>query len=184
MGTFDDYRPERRASLEDIAQAIHDTVTMDEAVAMYAPDPPPRHHRIPCPIHNGKDYNFSYTPHGYKCFVCGASGDVIGFVKEVCELATRPDAMRKINADFNLNLPIDGTISATQSAKLALRRAEAKRRQEARGAWEARYTALLDAWCKLDNESRVVTDPWELAQIKESMAMVEYDLDSMPPEPR
>lgn len=178
------YRPERRASIEDISQAIHDSVTMDEAVAVYAPSPPPRHHRIPCPIHNGKDYNLSYTPHGFKCFVCGASGDVIGFVKEVCELATRSDAMRRINADFNLNLPIDGTLSAIQSATLALKREEAKKRQAELKAWEAKYNALMDEWVSLDKKTREVTDPFEQAEIRERMRKLEYELDSMPEKPK
>ena len=115
------YRPERKANWRDIAQAIRDTVTMGELVAMYCPGLSPRQNRCPCPIHNGKDYNFSFTPHGYKCFVCGASGDVVSFVKEVCELSTRSDAMKLMDADFHLNLPINGTLSAIQSANLALK---------------------------------------------------------------
>lgn len=183
MGTFDSFRPERRASIEDIAQAIHDSVTMDEILDTYCPSVPRRHHRMPCPLHNGKDFNFSYTNTGYKCWVCGAGGDVISFVKEFCETATRLDAMKRINADLGLNLPLDGTISASQSAEMALRRAEAEKKRKAEQAWEDKYNALMDAWCKLDNESRVETDPYELARIRESMTQIEYDLDSMPKKP-
>lgn len=184
MGTWDSFRPERKADWEDIAQAIHDTVTMEEAVKVYAPGHPPRHNRIPCPFHNGKDYNLSFTPHGYKCFVCGASGDVIGFVKDICECSTRSDAMRRINGDFGLNLPIDGEIDYSFSAEARKRREAAEKRQKEIEAWELRYNALMDAWCKLDNESRVETDPYELARIRESMTQLEYDLDSMPEKPR
>ena len=38
--------------------------------------------RGPCPFHHGKNDNFSVTPHGYKCFVCGESGDVFTFVEK------------------------------------------------------------------------------------------------------
>jgi DNA primase len=38
--------------------------------------------RGPCPFHHGKKDNFSVTPHGYKCFVCGESGDVFKFVQK------------------------------------------------------------------------------------------------------
>ena len=39
--------------------------------------------RGPCPFHHGKNDNFSVTPQGgYKCFVCGESGDVFTFVAE------------------------------------------------------------------------------------------------------
>ena len=56
------YKREQRASVEDIAQAIRDSVTMSEIVKVYAPSTPPRHNRIPCPFHNGKDYNLSLMP--------------------------------------------------------------------------------------------------------------------------
>jgi DNA primase len=38
--------------------------------------------RGPCPFHHGKNANFSVTQHGYKCFVCGKSGDVFTFVQK------------------------------------------------------------------------------------------------------
>jgi len=38
--------------------------------------------RGPCPFHHGKNDNFSVTAHGYKCFVCGESGDVFTFVQK------------------------------------------------------------------------------------------------------
>ncbi|HEX3865708.1 MAG TPA: CHC2 zinc finger domain-containing protein, partial [Gemmatimonadaceae bacterium] len=39
--------------------------------------------RGPCPFHHGKDPNFSVTLRGgYKCFVCGESGDVFTFVQK------------------------------------------------------------------------------------------------------
>ena len=82
-----EYHPERRVSWEDVAETIRETVTMDDVLSVYAPSTPRKGRRCPCPIHNGKDYNFSYTDKGYKCFVCNSSGDVITFIKEVCELA-------------------------------------------------------------------------------------------------
>ena len=39
-------------------------------------------YRGPCPFHHGKNDNFSITVHGYKCFVCGESGDVFKFVQK------------------------------------------------------------------------------------------------------
>lgn len=39
--------------------------------------------RGPCPFHHGKHDNFSVAPRGgYKCFVCGESGDVFTFVQK------------------------------------------------------------------------------------------------------
>lgn len=180
MAIWDDFRPEREASWEDIAQAIRESVSMDEVLAMYSPSTPRRHHRCPCPIHNGKDFNFSYTEHGYKCFVCGASGDVIGFVKEVCELATRPDAMRRINADFRLNLPINCTLSAIQSVNLALKRKEAEEKRAAEQAWEDEYHRLTDEWIRLDKIKRTA-DPSsdEYADAVRNIDFVSFQLDML-----
>ena len=180
MGIWDDFQPERKVEWSDIAQAIHDTVTMDEALAMYSPSTPRRRHRCPCPIHNGKDYNFSYTEHGYKCFVCGASGDVIGFVKEVCELATRPDAMKRINEDFRLNLSTNGTLSAIQSANLALKRKEAEEKRAAEQAWEDEYHRLMDEWVRLDTIKRTA-DPSseEYADAVKNIDFVSFQLDML-----
>lgn len=178
------YQREKKLDWDDIAQFIRCYVTIEDAVRMYLPGATPRHHRIPCPIHNGKDYNLSYSDHGYKCFVCGESGDVISFVKAVLGYATRVDAIKRINADFHLNLDFGADSTPQISAEVQRLREENHKKQAAREAWETQYNALMDAWCKLDNESRVETDPWELARIKESMVRVEYDLDSMPPKPR
>ena len=92
--------------------------------------------------------------------------------------------MKRINQDFHLDLPINCTISAIQSANLALRRKEAERKRAEEQAWESRYNDLMDAWCKLDNESRVETDPYELARLHESTERLDYDLDSMPQRPK
>ena len=83
MGTNWNYKRELSAKIEDIAETIHASVTIEEALRLYCPGTEIRHHRCPCPIHNGKDYNFSFTENGYRCFVCGASGDVISLVKDV-----------------------------------------------------------------------------------------------------
>ena len=180
-----EYRTERRASWEDIADEIHDTVTMDEVLDLYVPGVPRRHHRMPCPIHDGKDPNFSYTPHGYKCFVCGASGDVIAFVKDVLGLSTRADAMRRINSDLRLNLPLDTAVNSAQNAELSRRRAEAEKRRKEVQAWWDRYHELMDAWTECDRARRTA-DPnsAEYADAVKRIDYLSYQLDEMPPEPR
>lgn len=147
------YRPQRQANWDDIARTIHDTVTMEDALAMYCPETPIRNHRCPCPIHHGRDYNFSFLTHGYTCFVCGSSGDVVTFVKEVCELSTRVDALKRINADFRLNLT-DCNISAETQVQIARRRAAAQEREARRKAWEDEYHRLWDEWIRLDKARR------------------------------
>jgi len=171
-----------RASWEDIAHAIRDSITMEDVLEFYCPSTPRQHHRCPCPIHNGKDYNFSYMEKGYKCFSCGAKGDVITFVQTICEYERRSDAMRRINSDFRLGLPLGGEVlSASQSASLALKRAEAKAKQEAEDAWENEYRSLTDEWIRLDKVRRTA-DPSsdEYAEAVKNIDRIAFMIDDLP----
>lgn len=180
------YKREQKVSAADAARAIREAVTVSEVLATYCPGIQIRNHRCPCPIHHGQDPNFSFTDHGYKCFVCGESGDVIDLVKAVCELATRTDAMRRINQDMNLGLPMAGdTVNAAQSAEMRLRREAAKRKQEAIVAWNERYERLMDEWAAQDriihSEFASVEDK---AMARERLTVLDYRLLSLPEEPR
>ena len=179
----DRYQKEHRASWEDIADAIHETVTMDEAVKTYLPGIDTRYHRIPCPIHNGKDRNFSYTDRGYKCFVCGASGDVISFVQTILSLRDRTDAMKRINADFRLGLPLDREITVAENKALEERRKALREKEERRAEWEAGYHRLWDEWCRLDRQRmfcRVGTPAW--SEAVKNIDRVAWEIDCYPVE--
>ena len=184
------YSPERRAKWDDLARAVQDAVTMEDVLDYYCPSTPRRNRRCPCPIHNGKDYNFSYYNRYYKCFVCGAFGDVIEFVKTICELSTRSDAIRRINGDFHLNLPITGYATPSQNSEMRKRRETAEKKKAEIAAWTERYNALMDEYAKLDkvlNSDSVNQDSeWleTLAKARERIEAVKYEIDSMPPEPR
>ena len=192
MGTTQwskEYKPQRRAEISDIAQAIRDTIGMDDVVRVYAPSHAPRKQRIPCPIHHGEDYNMSFTNTGFKCFVCGASGDVISFVKAVCGFKTRVEAMRRINADFSLHLPIDGDAAPCFSEEAAVRRKKAEERKRAVEEWRAEYDRLWDEWSRLDIllSSLDPSDPDDAEDISVAIAKktdIEHRLDTLPPEPR
>ena len=179
------YKREQRASVEDIAQAIRDSVTMGEIVKVYAPSTPPRHNRIPCPFHNGKDYNLSLMPYGYKCFVCGAAGDAIAFVKDLLGLSTRVDAMRRINQDFGLRLPLDGEVDAQFIETAINRRKEAQERERIRQEWWTQYHTLMDEWIECDKVKRTaepMSDEW--CNAMKRLEYIGYRLDVLPDEPR
>jgi len=179
------YRREQRVNAEDIAQAIRDTVTMADIVKVYAPNPAARHNRIPCPFHNGKDYNLSFTPLGYRCFVCGATGDAISFVKDLFGLPTRVDAMRRINQDLSLCLPLDGQADASFNEAVSSRRKEAQERERIRQEWWTQYHELMDEWIECDKVKRAadaMSDAW--CNAVKRMEYISYLLDGLPPEPR
>jgi len=178
VGTWDSFKPVRKLSWENIAQAIHDTVTMDDILPVFAPSIPRKGRRCPCPIHNGKDYNFSYTDYGYKCFSCGASGDVIAFVKEMQGLPTRAEAMQQINDAFHLGLDIHTELSSDALAEVNRRRAEAERKQKALDEWWDEYHRLWDEWIRLDR-IRSSADPMsaEYANAVKTIDSVSHDIN-------
>lgn len=172
------FRPERKADWGDIADSIRSSVTMDDVIRYYTPDIRTRNHRCPCPFHNGKDYNFSYTRNWYKCFVCGVSGDVITYVKDIRDMSTRVDAMKRINADLHLNLPIDGNVSEEEGARFAALRAERERKEKEEAEWLDTYHRLMDEWVSLDREKRTA-DPSsdEYADAVKRIDIVGHQLD-------
>lgn len=174
---------ERAVDWADIAADINASVTMEDVLNEYAPSTPRRGRRCPCPIHNGEDYNFSFTEHRYKCFSCGAGGDVISFVKEVCGLQSMSDAMKRINADMHLGLPI-GEQSKVDDAvieKLRMKRKERKEQEERKAAYDEESNRLWDEWVKLD-KTRREADPTsdEYAAAVKRIDVISYMIDSLP----
>lgn len=76
------------------AADLKERITMPELLKHYGI--PHSSKRISCPLHNGKDKNFSFNDHFYRCFVCGKSGDVISFAMEYNNLTFR-QAMLEIS---------------------------------------------------------------------------------------
>lgn len=135
------------------AEAIKERVSMPDAIALYAPTPPPRHDRIPCPVHHGESYNLSFTDKLYHCFVCGSGGDVISFTQHVFGLDF-PAALDKLNTDFNCGAILDRkpTLREQRDAQERYKALVAKREQEAaeRQAREEFYWSLWDEYIRLD----------------------------------
>ena len=174
------YRPERKCSWDEIAQIIHDTVTMEEVLRAYCPSIAIRGNRCPCPLHDGKGLNFSFTANGFKCFVCGASGDVIGFVKDYCGYTSRVDAMKRMNSDLCLRLPIGGDMSLEQDRAIRARVAQAKAEREKEEAWWAEYHRLLDEWIEYDKTRR--TANWESPEYVNAVKNIDrvsYEIDCL-----
>lgn len=113
------------------ADIIKSTVTMENVLNQYG-FRTSRYGRIPCPLHNGKDKNFSYKQRHYKCFVCGKSGSVIDFVMDVFGLDFS-HAVERINQDLQLGLSMDKPSEADLSA---LREKQRKEREE-KEQWES-----------------------------------------------
>ena len=61
-----------------------------------------------CPFHNEKSPSFSVTPSKgfYKCFGCGKSGNVVGFVMDV-EGSSYPEALRQLAKKYGIEIPAE-----------------------------------------------------------------------------
>lgn len=101
----------------DYVGIIKQAVTVPDAVQRYTGQRIYRN-RIKCPVHNGADYNMRIYPRSYHCFVCHATGDVIQFVQSVMGLSFQ-DAMKRLNEDFNLGLPIGTDRNGADAARLS-----------------------------------------------------------------
>ncbi len=139
------------------ADIIKSHVTMQQAIALYAPNSAPRLNRIPCPIHNGDNYNLHYSDKLYHCFVCGEGGDVIKFVQHIFKINFMC-AVRKINEDFGLNLPLDRkpTLREQREAEIRQREimVERAKTEAAKRAYDALYGSLWDEYARLDKQRR------------------------------
>lgn len=96
--------------------------------------------RIPCPLHHGRNNNFSYSTEQFKCWSCGEQGNVISFVAKLFGMSNA-EAAQKIDTDFNLGIwGQKPTILAIKKAK-DREYAEAVRKRR-RAKLEARYDEL------------------------------------------
>ena len=110
----------------DYAGIIKSSVSMPEVVERYTGQRIVRN-RIRCPMHNGADRNMRIYRNSYHCFVCHATGDVIQFVQSVLGLSFQ-DAMKRLNEDFGLHLPVGEKPEERDRTRLA----ELNRRNAAR----------------------------------------------------
>lgn len=77
---------------------------------------------IPCPFHNEKTASLKlYDDGGWYCFGCHAGGDSINFVAKLLDISPM-EAVRRMNEDFRLSLPLDKPASKAQQRAIEHRR--------------------------------------------------------------
>lgn len=163
---------------------IKSRLNMQSVIGCYFPSLKPRGNRIPCPIHNGKDYNFSFNDAVYHCFVCGAKGDVISFVQEVFSLSF-PDALERLNDDFRLGLVFGRRMTLRERREaddrykelLAERERQPLTRREILSEWQRlkRWAVECD---KVPRRNISDADAQAYAQTVSHLNYLEYVLDN------
>ena len=140
------------------AEAIKERVSMPDAIARYAPIPAPRRNRIPCPVHNGTNFNLGFSDRLYHCFVCGSGGDVISFTQHVFGIDFRA-AIEKINNDFEIGLPIKRRMTLREQREAEQKHreimAERERKEQEERAYNDLYTSLCNEWHRLSKNKEV-----------------------------
>lgn len=130
--------------MTDIFQEVKARVSTQEAAEYYGFQPN-RAGFICCPFHGEKTASLKLYPNagGFHCFGCGAGGSVVDFTAKLFGLDAM-GAVRRLNDDFGLALPIDR--KPTQEEKQADRHrmdvAEAHRAFE---EWRKDFIARLNA---------------------------------------
>ena len=85
-----------------VIQRIRDAVSVEDVLKRYHQLGRAKG-RTSCPLHGGTNDNLGYSERVWHCFVCGAKGDVIGFVMQLFGMDF-PDAIAKIAQDFGITL--------------------------------------------------------------------------------
>lgn len=124
---------------------------------------------------------------GWHDFSSGKGGDIIAFVQEYFGLSFM-DACKKLNADFNLHLPLGEKITLRQQREADRKVAQRKREQIEREMAQKRVLtachAALDRWVSLDimkreNAPQSPSEPFndEYAYAVKHIDAAAYELD-------
>lgn len=131
-----------------------------------------------CPFHADDKPSLSFSKGYFRCFGCGAHGDSVNYVSMLFGL--KPiDAVRKLDRDFGLQLPIDS--EQTREDRMAMRRTAAQMKAElAFQAWKEKTQRTLCTVYRIGHKA--LADGRELTNA-EAMAVrlmdrAEYILDN------
>lgn len=138
----------------DAVQTIKDRLTMRDVLLRYGYEPN-RAKFICCPFHNEKTPSMKIFEKDYHCFGCGENGDVITFVQKLFNLSF-PDALKKIDVDFSLNLYGDHTFEELRKSHYQQKKlqAERERKKAEKEQAENEYWDVFDEWKRLDENKR------------------------------
>ena len=112
-----------------------------------------------CPFHQERSASFKAYPgtRGFYCYGCHANGSVIDFVMKFFGLSFG-DAIKKINEDFSLGLPIGEKLDRRKQLEMQKQAFMRKREMNAKKAEQERlenaYWEAFDEWKRLDDNKR------------------------------
>lgn len=106
-------------------QTVKDRADITEAARTYGLNPDRKGWCL-CPFHKEKTASFHLYSQKYRCFGCGASGDVVDLVVKL--LGVGPlEAVKRLNADMGLGVDLDGPVDVAAVHRARTERREAER---------------------------------------------------------
>lgn len=170
----------------DAVQKIKEELTLQKVLEFYGFSVNKRGF-MRCPFHQEKTpslkvYNKNRS---WKCFGCGAGGDEISFVQQLFSM-TFPDALKKIDLDFGLNLYGEHSFEDIRRSHRKQQYLQAKREREKREKEQAEkeYWKIFDEWKRLDDNKRkyapkTPAEEWHplFVEALQKLAYQEYLLD-------
>lgn len=135
----------------DAVQTIKDRLTMREVLERYGYQAD-RKGFMCCPFHNEKTPSMRIYEKDFHCFGCQEHGDIITFVQKLFNLSFH-DALRKIDADFCLNIYGDHTFEELRRShyKQMAIKAERERKRREKEQTDKEYWEAFDEWKRLDD---------------------------------
>lgn len=162
---------------KEYVNAIREALSMEDVAYHYVPNARIRNHRMPCPFHNGEDDNLALYEDSYYCYVCHEHGDIFTFTQKILGV-NFPDALKALNQDFGLNLPIEGKLTLRQRIHIDHLTAVREAEREARHAAERKYAEIMDRYVYFDRLSLIEqpgTEMWALAEKNKTLIWSELD---------
>ena len=142
----------------NFADEIKQSVSMIEMLQHYGIETN-RSNFCRCPFHQEKSASFKAYPgtRGFYCYGCHANGSVIDFVMKFFGLSFG-DAIKKINEDFSLGLPIGEKLDRRKHLEMNRQAFMRKREMNAKKVEQERlensYWEAFDEWKRLDDNKR------------------------------
>ncbi len=172
----------------DAVQRIKERLTMEDVIQHYGFSTN-RAGFMCCPFHNEKTASLKVYKGkgGWHCFGCGASGDEISFVQQLFELSF-PDALKKIDIDFNLNLYVEHNFEELRRSHYQQKKiqAERERKKIEREQADNEYWAIFYEWIRLDKNKtfyapKTPEEEWHplFVEALQKITYQEYLLDCM-----
>lgn len=119
--------------MSDIFRQVRERVPAKEAARYYGLTFDRQGLKALCPYHGDTHPSMSFRNGRFRCFACQASGDSIDLVQKLFGLSAI-EAVRRLNEDFKLLLPIDRPPTAAER-EASRKHQEQLEQRKARAAW-------------------------------------------------